>query len=706
MPELLLELFSEEIPARMQAKASEDLKKLMLAGMAEAGLAHGQARAFATPRRLTLVIDEVAKETDAVREEIKGPRTDAPAKALEGFLRKTGLSEAQLEKRDDKKGQVYFAVIEKPAQKAEEIIAAAAVKTVENFPWPKSMRWGEGELRWVRPLRSILCLFSDGDERHTPAFEVGGVRSGAVTYGHRFLNQNKKTGAPKEIKPKNFTDYVAQLAKAKVTLDPATRTAEIEAKSAELAQAKGLEFVADPALLREVAGLVELPVPLMGAIDPEFQQLPPEVLQTSMREHQKYFSLRTPDTGKIVKFIAVSNMEATDGGAKILAGNERVLRARLSDARFFYDNDLAKPLEKNVEKLANVTFHNQLGSQAARIARVEALAKELAPIVGAKPAAAARAARLAKADLASEMVYEFPELQGVMGRYYALAAKEKAEVADAIAEHYAPAGPSDEAPRAPVSIAVALADKLDQLACFWAIGAKPTGSGDPFALRRAALGVIRIILENGLRLEIDKALAAHAGRVTDDALGDAAFADDARADLMGFFADRLKVWLRDQGVRHDVVDAVYRLTPPGQPIDDFSRAKARIDALSRLIGSDDGANLLAAYKRANNILTAEEAKDGVEYSLDPEPKLAEHAAEKALFAALDAAEKTVRNSLDKENDADAMAAMAELRQPLDAFFEDVVVNADKAIVRRNRLCLLNRIRVIMGRVGDLSAIEG
>lgn len=706
MPELLLELFSEEIPARMQAKAADDLRKLMLAGMQEAGLAHGAARAFATPRRLTLVVEDVAEETEAVREELKGPRTDAPAKALEGFLRKTGLSEDRLEKRDDKKGQVYFAVIEKPAKKAEEIIAETAARTIESFPWPKSMRWGSGELRWVRPLRSILCMLGDGKSFVVPAFEVGGLASGAVAYGHRFLSVDTKTGAPKAIRPTGFEDYVAKLAKAFVTLDPAARRAAIEKRAAALAAEHGLELVEDRGLLSETAGLVEHAVPLVGSIDKEFQELPSEVLQTSMREHQKYFSLRHPKSGQIVKFVTVSNMEAADGGAKIVAGNERVLRARLSDARFFYANDLAKPLEDNLNALESVTFHNQLGSQAARIRRIGRLAEALAEAVGAEPADAARAALLAKADLASEMVYEFPELQGVMGRYYALAAGEAPAVADAIRDHYAPAGPSDAAPKEPVAIAVALADKLDQLAGFWTIGAKPTGSGDPFALRRAALGVIRIVLENGLRLEMADALERHAPRIDKDVVGEGAFAHDVRMDLMAFFADRLKVWLRDQGARHDVVDAVYRLAREGAPVDDFARAKARIDALGGLIGSEDGANLLAAYKRANNILAAEEAKDGVEYSLDPEPRLAEEPPEKALFAALDKAEEAVREALAKEDDAAAMTAMAKLRAPLDAFFDQVVVNAENGIVRRNRLCLLNRVRVIMGRVGDLSAIEG
>ena len=705
MPELLLELFSEEIPARMQAKAAEDLKKMILAGMKEAGLSHGPAQAFATPRRLVLVVDDVATETEAVKEELKGPRADAPEKALEGFLRKTGLSKKDLEKRDDKKGQVYFAVIEKPARKAEEIIAAEAVKTIETFPWPKSMRWGSGDLRWVRPLRSILCLLGDGKTPTVVPFEVGGVASGDVAFGHRFHSVDKKTGAPRELRPTGFKDYVKQLKKAKVALDPAERAGAIEKGARALAEAQGLELVEDPGLLREVAGLVEHPVPLMGAIDKEFQELPPEVLQTSMREHQKYFSLRHPKSRRITRFITVSNIEADDGGAKILAGNERVLRARLADARFFYDNDLAKPLEQNAEKLKAVTFHNKLGSEAARIERLAALAQEIAKELRADPAQAARAARLAKADLASEMVYEFPELQGVMGRYYALAAGEPDDVADAISEHYAPAGPSDDAPSRPLSVAVALADKFDQLAGFWTINAKPTGSGDPFALRRAALGAIRIVLENDLRLEIAPLLAGHAQRIDKDA-AEGAFDAAVQSDLMGFFADRLKVWLRDQGLRHDVVDAVYRLTADGSPIDDFARLKGRIDALDALIGSKDGANLLAAYKRANNILAAEEAKDGVEYSLDPQSNLAKEKAEKALFAALDKAEGAVNAALKKEDDRAAMTAMAKLREPLDAFFEDVVVNSENAIVRRNRLCLMNRIRKIMGQVGDLSAIEG
>ncbi len=746
MPDLLLELFSEEIPARMQARAAEDLARLMGKGLAEAGLAHGALRAFATPRRLTLAASDLAEGTEAVREEIKGPRTDAPDKALEGFLRKTGLRKDQLETRDDKKGQVYFATVETPGRDATAVLAELTPAVVRGFPWPKSMRWGTGDLRWVRPLRGIVCLLTGPDGAKVVPFDIDGIASGAVTYGHRF-HARARDGTPKPLTVSGFEDYVRQLKKAKVTLDPAERAKKIARDARRLAKAAGLELAPDPALLAEVTGLVEHPVVLIGPIDPRFQALPPEVLQTSMREHQKFFSLRDPGSGRITSFLTVANIETKDKGAQIVAGNARVLRARLADAEFFYQNDLAQPLEQRIPKLAAVTFHNQLGSQADRTARMRGLAVDLAPHVGADPDQADRAAHLAKADLVTEMVFEFPELQGLMGRRYAEAAGEAPAVAAAIEAHYAPAGPSDAAPTEPVAIAVALADKLDQLAGFWAIDAKPTGSGDPFALRRAALGVIRIVLENRLRLRLGKALAAHAARLNPDLAavarrGDAVIAEaparaldgpraelcasgyrpeaadrltierrlfDApvQADLLAFLRERLKVFLRDParpggGVRHDVVDAVYALGPD----DDLTRVAARIEAVNGLLGTEDGVNLQAAFKRANNILAAEEKKDGVEYSLDPNPKLAEAPAEKALFQALDKADAAVGPALKAEDYPKAMGAMAQLRKPLDAFFDTVTVNAEAAVLRRNRLCLLRRIRRTLGQVADFSALEG
>lgn len=707
MPDLLLELFSEEIPARMQAKAAEDLRTLFLKGFKEAGLSHGAARGYATPRRLTLLVEDLAAAAAAVSEEIKGPRIDAPKQALEGFLRKTGLAEEALEVRDDKKGQVYFAVIEKPARPTREILMEIAPAILKAFPWPKSMRWGAGDFRWVRPLRSILCLLCEGSKAEIAPFEVGGLVAGDLTYGHRFHTMDKKTGLPKPIQVTGVKQYKSALRKAKVILDPIERQEAIARDAAKLCKESGLELVEDRGLLHEVAGLVEHPVALLGPIAEEFQRLPAEVLRTSMKAHQKFFSAREPKSGRITGFVTVANIAAPDGGATILAGNERVLKARLSDAMFFFENDLATPLEKMAAKLETVTFHNQLGSQGARIRRLAGLAAALAGPVGADGRLASRAAGLAKADLSSEMVYEFPELQGYMGAVYAREAGEKPAVSGAIEGHYAPLGPSDDAPTDKVAIAVALADKLDQLAGFWAIGAKPTGSGDPFALRRAALGVIRIVLENELTLDLDAVLKEHGLRLAPD-LVDGAFDDAARADLMGFFADRLKVFLRDQGVRHDVVEAVFRLdrSKGREPAAALALVKKRIDAVGALLGSPDGENLQAAFKRANNILTAEEARDGVEYSLDPIAKLAKEAEEKALFKALDAAEEVAEQALGREDFARACSAMARLRGPLDAFFDKVVVNAEEATLRRNRLCLLNRIRATLGRIADFSALEG
>ncbi|MFV0475826.1 MAG: glycine--tRNA ligase subunit beta [Pikeienuella sp.] len=692
MAELLLELFSEEIPARMQARAAEDLKKLMTDAMVERGLTYEAAAGFATPRRLALSVSGLPRATMAQREERKGPRVDAPEQALEGFLRSTGLTGDQLEKRADKKGETWFAVIDRPGRPAAEVIAEVVPAIIRAFPWPRSMRWGVGDLAWIRPLRSILCILADEAGAEVIPFAVDHLQSGGETRGHRFM-------APGAFSPASFEDYAAKLAKAKVVLDPAERRARIMADAGNMAFAAGMELVEDEGLLAEVAGLVEWPVALMGDIEERFLGLPPEVLQTSMKEHQKFFSVRNPKSGRIEKFVTVANIETKDRGATILAGNRRVLAARLSDALFFWENDLRVVEREGMEalgaNLANVTFHNKLGSQGERVARIAALAREIAPLVGADPAQAERAAKIAKSDLCSEMVYEFPELQGVMGKYYAEAAGEDATVAAACQTHYAPLGPSDAVPTEPVAVAVSLADKIDILTGFWAIDEKPTGSKDPFALRRAALGVIRILLDGGRRCRIldlfGKAQSGHAA----DALAQ-------REDLLAFFADRLKVHLRAEGVRHDVIDACFQLG--GQ--DDLVLLVNRVNALQGFVETEEGANLLAGYKRAANILSAEEKKDGVEYTLDPDPKFAEAAEEKALFAALDAAESAIAPALKAEDFAAAMTAMAKLRAPIDGFFDRVQVNAENQIVRRNRLCLLNRIRKVMERVAIFSAVEG
>ncbi len=719
MSDLLIELFSEEIPARMQAKAADDLRRLMTDGMVEAGLTYGGAAAFATPRRLTLAVEGLTDESPTVREERKGPRTDAPEKALAGFLRSTGLTKDQLEVRDDKKGQVYFAVIEKPGRPAAQIVAETLESTIRNFPWPKSMRWGSGSLRWVRPLHSILAILTDEEGAQVVPLDVDGIASGDTTRGHRFM-------APDPIKVTSFEDYASKLKRAHVILDAKERADIIWGEATNLAFAQGLEVVEDKGLLAEVAGLVEWPVPLMGSIGEQFLDLPPEVLQTSMKEHQKFFSVRD-DAGKIVKYVTVANRTTADDGATILAGNGKVLTARLSDAKFFWENDLQTVRERGLQgmaaPLANVTFHNKLGSQAERIERIAALAREIAPLVGADADMAEQAAQIAKADLSSEMVYEFPELQGLMGRYYAEATGLPQEVANAAQYHYSPLGPSDDVPTEPVSVAVALADKLDTLTGFWAIDEKPTGSKDPYALRRAALGVIRLVLENERRFRLMTFLSQHLERLNADRTNAdlSSLFDDGSdkklksnvivrlpvreavlIDLLSFFADRLKVHLRAEGIRHDVIDAALPENWDG----DIVLLVNRVRALQAFLDTEDGANLLAAYTRASNILRAEEAKDGVEYSLDPNPDLAENDSEKALFAALDATAPQIDAALAAEDFAAAMAAIAALRGPLDAYFEATLINSDNQIIRRNRLCLLNRIRTLFARIADFGRIEG
>jgi glycyl-tRNA synthetase beta chain len=698
MPDLLIELFSEEIPARMQARAAEDLKSLVTNGLVEAGLTYSGVAAFATPRRLALSVEGLSSASEAVREERKGPTTTAPDQAVVGFLRSTGLTRDQLEVREAGKGQAYFAVIEKPGRAAAEIIAEVLEQTIRNFPWPKSMRWGAGSLRWVRPLHSIICLLTDEAGATVVPLEIDGITAGNTTRGHRFLSKG-------DIKVSGFEDYEAKLKKAHVILRADERAETIWHDATNQAFASGLEVVEDKGLLAEVSGLVEWPVVLSGEIGEAFLGLPPEVLQTSMKEHQKFFSVRNPRSGRIEGFVTVANTETADHGATILKGNQKVLSARLSDARFFYENDLrvAKAgMGEWLDGLANVTFHNKLGSQRDRINRIAALVREIAPKVGADAGLAEEAAGIAKADLRSAMVGEFPELQGVMGRYYALAAGRAPEVADAARDHYSPLGPSDDVPTAPVSVAVALADKLDTLTGFWAIDEKPTGSKDPFALRRAALGVIRLVLGNGLRLGLNDALAK-----ASDIVGEREGRDGARSladinQLMSFFHDRLKVFLRDEGIRHDVIDAC--LAMPGS--DDLTLLVKRARALSAFMATEDGENLIQGYKRANNILTQAEEKDGVEYSFGADVKYAEGDEEKALFAALDKAEAEIAPAMRGEDFGAAMAAMAALRAPIDAFFTAVQVNSDNQVVRRNRLNLLSRIRSICLSVADLNRIEG
>ncbi|MDA9566561.1 glycine--tRNA ligase subunit beta [Planktomarina temperata] len=685
MADLLVELFSEEIPAGLQAPAAENLKKLLTNGMVEAGLTYANASAFHTARRLTLVVEGLLDASPTVQEERKGPKVGAPEQAINGFLRGAGLSMDDLEVRDDKKGQVYFAKITKPGRPAAEIVAEVLEATIRNFPWPKSMRWGSGSLRWVRPLQSILCVLSNEAEVSVVPLDVDGIKAGNQTRGHRFM-------APDAFAVSGFEDYEAKLKRAKVILRADERQAAIWQEAQTQAFALGQSVVEDTGLLAEVAGLVEWPVVLMGQIDEEFLDLPPEVLKTSMKEHQKFFSVSNPKTGRIEHFVTVANIEAADQGATILKGNQKVLAARLADAKFFWENDLreAKAGMGNWQAaLENVTFHNKLGSQAAQIKRIAALARDLAPVVGADPDMAEQAALVAKADLSSQMVYEFPELQGLMGRYYAEKAGMSADIAAACEAHYSPLGPSDDVPTAPVSVAVALADKLDTLTGFWAIDEKPTGSKDPFALRRAALGVIRLILDNHLTLPLaDRLAAADAGA--------------GAADLLGFFQDRLKTYLRDRGIRHDVIDACIAMPQS----DDLALLVKRAEALQGALGTDDGENLIQGFKRANNILSQAEEKDGVEYSFGADVKYAENEAEKVLFAALDSADKTIQPAMATQDFAAAMAAMATLRGPIDAFFEAVKINADSALVRRNRLNLLSRIRTTCLSVADLTKVEG
>lgn len=697
MPDLLIELFSEEIPARMQTRAGEDLKKLVTDGMVDAGLTYASAAAFSTPRRLALTIEGVLAASPTTVEERKGPRADAPEKAIEGFLRGAGLSRDALEERDTPKGAVLFARIQKQGRPAADIIAEVLEQTIRNFPWPKSMRWGTGSLRWVRPLQSIVCLLSDEAGTEVVPLNVDGVVAGGKTQGHRFM-------APALFSVTGFDDYAAKLKRAYVVLDATERADMIWHDATNQAFANGLEVVEDKGLLGEVAGLVEWPVVLMGQIGEDFLGLPPEVLQTSMKEHQKFFSVRNPKTGRIERFITVANRETADNGATILAGNEKVLSARLADAKFFWDNDLR--IAKNnmsiwLQDLENVTFHNKLGTQAQLIERMAELSREIAPLVGANADDAHEAARLAKADLSSEMVYEFPELQGLMGRYYIKASGKPEAIAAAAQDHYAPLGPSDDVPTAPVSVAVALAEKIDKLTGFWAIDEKPTGSKDPFALRRAALGIIRILLENDISIGLDR-LFQRAAEIVGAREVDGAMQTADTNEILTFLHDRFKVYLRDQGIRHDVIDACIAM--PSN--DDLALLVKRARALSEVLSTENGENLIQGFKRANNILTQAQDADGVEYSYGADPKFAESDEERALFTALDNAESAIDPAMKAQDFATAMAAMADLRAPIDAFFTAVQVNSDNGTVRRNRLNLLSRITMICTSVADLTKIDG
>lgn len=702
MPDLLLELFSEEIPARMQKRASEDLQKLVTDGLVNAGLTYEGAKGFATPRRLALTVHGVTARSADTREERKGPKVGAPEKALEGFMRAAGLSsidEAQIQS-DPKKGEFYVAVIEKSGRDAPEIIAELIPGIIRNFPWPKSMRWGAGStkpdtLRWVRPLRSILCTF--GPETEDPevvSFEVDGITSGDVTYGHRFM-------APEPLRIRRFDDYTDKLNAAKVVLDSARREEIILEEAKNLAFSQNLDLVEDSALLHEVAGLVEWPIVLMGTFDERFLNLPDEVIQLTIRVNQKCFVLRDPKSGALTnRFILVSNLIASDGGKQIVAGNEKVVRARLSDAMFFWETDLKTPLQARVEKLGNIIFHEQLGTQLQRVERIRTLAKALAPATSAKAAEADRAAELCKADLVTEMVGEFPELQGLMGRYYATAQDETNAVAAACEDHYRPQGPGDTVPSDPVSITVALSDKLDTLSGFWLIDEKPTGSKDPYALRRAALGVIRLILENNCELSLTSAIEQACSGHGDGKM-EVAVANGVAADLLSFFHDRLKVYLRDQGRRHDLIDAVI-----SEDADDLQLIVRRVEALSDFLASEDGKALLSGSKRAANILRAEEKKEGRAFDSSVSSDLLTHPAEKALAEAVDMSVGKAKAAVDVHDFAAAIEALSQLRAPVDAFFEDVMVNDDNAQIRENRLNLLNRIRQATQTVADFSKIEG
>ena len=698
MPDLLLELFSEEIPARMQARAAEDMRKLVTDRLVDAGLVYEGAKAFATPRRLALTVHGIPLRQPDLKEERKGPKVGAPEQAIAGFLRAAGLTSIdQAKVQSDKKGDFYVAVTEKKGRPAIDVIAEIVPEVVRAFPWPKSMRWGSGRLNWVRPLHSIVATFGpETEEPEIVPFTIDGIAAGNQTRGHRFM-------APTAFTVRHFEDYAAKLHDAKVVLDPARRAEMISTDAKNLAFAQGFELVEDEGLLAEVSGLVEWPVVLMGAFDRAFLSIPNEVIRATIRNNQKCFVLRDPQTAKLVnKFILVANEEASDDGKAIVAGNERVIRARLSDAKFFYETDLKTRLEVRLPKFEQIVFHEKLGTQEQRISRIVALAGQLAPLVGADVAKAERAAQLCKADLLTEVVGEFPELQGLMGRYYAEAQNEDEAIAHACEDHYKPKGPDDLVPSDPISVAVALADKIDTLVGFWAIDDKPTGSKDPYALRRAALGVIRIILDNNLPLAPRGVVEWHFEHQFKKQYLDVASAID---NLMVFFEDRLTVQLRDQRARHDLVDSVlsnaslvegHRLT----------LIVCRVEALGKFLDTDDGKNLLAGVKRASNIIRIEEKKDKREYTGAPNPALYKQDEEMALAEAIAVAKRDASTAVAKEDFAAVMTAMAKLRPFVDTFFDKVTVNVDDKALRENRLKLLNEIREATRAVADFSRIEG
>ncbi len=705
MAELLIELFSEEIPARMQVRAAEDFKKLVTDRLDGAGLSYTSAAAHVTPRRLVLVVDGLPDKQPDIREERRGPRVGAPDKAVQGFLGAAGVTLEQCEKRDTGKGEFWFAIVEKTGSATADVLPGLVEEAIRAVSWPKSMRWARNSFRWVRPLHHVLAILDgvplDG------ALDLGDwvLTFCAETKGHRFL-------APASISVSSFADYAAKLRDAHVIVDRDARKAMIASGAQALAAAEGLTLRDDPGLLEEVVGLVEWPQPVMGSIDAAFMDVPAEALVTSMRSHQKYFALSTADGALAPRFITVSNMRPDPvRDTNIVEGNEKVLRARLSDAKFFWDQDRAETLESRLLALDAITFYDRLGTVGDKARRISALAAWLAGrIDGADASLARRAAGLAKADLVTGMVGEFPELQGIMGRYYAQHDGEAAEVADAIASHYAPAGPSDACPTAPVAVAVALADKLDTLVGFFGIGQTPTGSRDPFALRRAALGVIRLVGETGLRLSLKDAFGAaydlhcnpeEGGRTAGES--QIATRDETINGLLSFFADRLQVHLRGEGVRHDLIAAVFGVDG-GE--DDLVRLRLRVDALSGLLGEADGANLLAGYRRAANIVRIEEKKDGHRHDGSVDTTLFNQNEESDLADALAKADDGLGSALASDGFGDAMQALAELRGPIDAFFEQVTVNADDAATRENRLKLLGQIAATMNRVADFSRIEG
>jgi glycyl-tRNA synthetase beta chain len=747
MPDLLFELFSEEIPARMQAKAADDLRRMVTDRLVAEGLVYDGAKAFATPRRLALTVHGIPSRQADLKEERKGPRVGGPQAAIAGFLKSAGLAsldEAKIQ-RDPKKGDFYVALIEKSGRSTIDVLAEILPLVIRTFPWPKSMRWGErsaksGALSWVRPLHAITATFGlETEATEVVKFAVDGIEAGQTTFGHRFM-------APAAISVRRFEDYEAKLLDAKVVLDAERRKDSILEDAKELAFAQGFELVEDQGLLDEVAGLVEWPVVLMGSFDKEFLSIPGEVIRATIRNNQKCFVVRQSSfpsphdsagegsrvggastradvhgssthprplpaasggRGEVLanKFILTANIEASDGGNAIVAGNERVIRARLSDAKFFYETDLKTRLEDRLPKFDSIVFHEKLGTQAERIERIERLAAEIAPLVGADVEKTKRAARLAKADLLTEVVGEFPELQGLMGKYYALAQGEDVSVAAACEEHYKPQGPNDRVPTDPVSVAVALADKIDTLVGFWAIDEKPTGSKDPYALRRAALGVIRLIVENNIRMDVVSVADKHIHEFAEGSGSknwNGRQVDQRCVDLLSFFADRLKVQLREQGARHDLVDAVFALE--GQ--DDLLMVVRRVEALGKFLDTDDGKNLLAGTKRAANILRIEEKKDGKTYDGAPNPALYSLPEEKTLAKAIDLAKAEASSAVAKEDFAAAMGAIAKLRPAVDAFFDKVKVNDDDPQVRENRLKLLNQIRAATRAVADFSRIEG